>query len=1107
MLWITDFGLAKATTDENLTHTGDIIGTIRYMSPERFQGRCDARSDVYALGLTLYELLAKRPAFPEADRGRLIKQASDTEPPALRQLDHKLPRDLATIVHKAIEREPSDRYRTAEDLAEDLRRFLQDRPITARPITAAEQLWRWCKRNPLVAGLAAGLLMTLVTGLVAVSGLSVRLWAVAGERSRLYDAERERSAQLRVETGAARTAEELAKRRVYFAQMNLMQRIWEDWNGEGFFRTLAEQLPENQRGVDRRGWEWYYWQRQGKAGHTTLKGHTGRVTCVAYSPDGTRFASASADQTVKVWDLATGQVVHTLTGHGGVVRSVAYSPDGTRIVSGGGEDGMITVWDAANGDRLLKFKAHNGWTNSVAFSPDGSRVASGGEDQAVRVWDVASGRRTRALAGHTGGVTDVAFSPDGSCIASGSLEDGTVRLWDAASGQATRTLTGHDLRGCLWGVAFSPDGSRIASGGGEDGTITVWDTANGEKLLYIKAHNGWTNSVAFSPDGSRIASSGEDQAVRVWDAASGQATRTLRGHTDWVRCVAFSPDGSRIASASDDQTVRVWEVASGQGQESLFLRGHAARFQRVAFSPDGTRIASAGWIDRTVRLWDAATGQELLTLRGHGNRVRCVAFSPDGKRLATAGWGTARVWDLTTGHEALTLRGRFENVLDLAFSPDGTRIASADNDPLVRLWDAATGQEMLTLKGHTGAVRCVAFSPDGLRIASGGSDNTLRVWDVATGHEVHALRGHTFVLDCVAFSPDGSRIASASKDQTVKVWDLATGQVVHTLTGHGGVVRCVAYSPDGTRIASAGDDTSVKVWDAAMGEEILTLKGHAHGVWGVAFSPDGSRIASASLDRTVRVWDARYATPESVALDEARGLVRFLVDRLASQAEVRHRINRDKTRSAAVRAAALEMARGFWEMRVYHRAEEIVEPLFNRLYLRDEVIDTLRAQPAPDSEVQAACLKLAQSWGEASEDCHRAAVLLILKPGQPAASYERGLRLARAACRAEPGVGKFRSTLGIAEYRAGLVPEALATLTRSNALNQGKRTEDLAFVAMAHQRLGQIAEARVMLDRLRDLMRQREFAGDQGDYGRAFLAEAEVVVLYDPVFPGDPFSR
>jgi hypothetical protein len=299
----------------------------------------------------------------------------------------------------------------------------------------------------------------------------------------------------------------------------------------------------------------------------------------------------------------------------------------------------------------------------------------------------------------------------------------------------------------------------------------------------------------------------------------------------------------------------------------------------------------------------------------------------------------------------------------------------------------------------------------------------------------------------------------------------------------------------------------VKVWDAATGEEVLTLKGHAHGVFGVAFSPDGSRIASASLDGTVRVWDAGEATPESHARDEARGLVLYLVDRLASQAQVRDRVTRDKTRSAAVRAAALEMARGFWEMRVNRRAEEIVEPLFNRLLLSEEVIDALRAQPAADPEVLAACVKLAKTWSESSEACNKAAVLLILNPGQPAASYERGLRLARAASRQEPGNGGFLQTLGIAQYRVGLVPEALVTLTRSNALNQGKGPADLAFLAMARQRLGQTAEARAMLDRLRDLMRQGDRVGSQGDLDRAFLAEAEAVVLYDPMFPADPFSR
>ncbi len=290
IVWIADFGLAKATTDDDLTHTGDIIGTIRYMAPERFHGHCDARSDVYGLGLTLYELLAKRPAFDEADRGKLIKQVTESEPVSLRKMNRAIPSDLATVVHKAIEREPSHRYHTAEDL----RRLIEDRPIAARQITAIEQVWRWCKRNPLAARLSASLLTTLVTGLLVVSVLFLRLWAVAAERGRLYLAESERSEQLREVSAQASSEAEGANRRLYGVRMNLVQRFWEEWNPEGFRQTLAEQLPENQRGIDRRGWEWYYWQRKVSSGHTTFQGHTGVVWGVAFSPDGSRIASASA---------------------------------------------------------------------------------------------------------------------------------------------------------------------------------------------------------------------------------------------------------------------------------------------------------------------------------------------------------------------------------------------------------------------------------------------------------------------------------------------------------------------------------------------------------------------------------------------------------------------------------------------------------------------------------------------------------------------------------------------------------------------------------------------------------------------------------------------
>jgi hypothetical protein len=370
------------------------------------------------------------------------------------------------------------------------------------------------------------------------------------------------------------------------------------------------------------------------------------------------------------------------------------------------------------------------------------------------------------------------------------------------------------------------------------------------------------------------------------------------------------------------------------------------------------------------------------------------------------------------------------------------------------------------------------------------------------------LKGHGSEVMSVAFSPDSSRLASASGDHTVKVWDAATGQQTLTFKGHTDGVNSVAFSPDGSRLASASRDRTVKVWDAATGQVTLTLKGHTREVTNVAFSPDGSRIASASYDGTVKVWDACGVTPALLVRDEARGLILFLIDHLATEAELRDRIARDRTRSPAVRAAALDMVSSFWAARIRRRAEAIVEPLFARIVLRDDVLAALQAQPAADPAIQAACLELAGTWTEPASECNDAGFALVRDPGRPEEDYRRGLRLAEAAWRREPGNGSFLNTLGVAQYRSDLAAPALATLMRSDALNGGKEPSDLAFLAMAHQRLDQPAEARAALVRLRDMIaRRRGLALAQVAEDRAFLAEAEAVILYDPVFPEDPFAR
>jgi WD40 repeat protein len=790
---VTDFGLAKQLeTDSGLTGSGQIMGTPSYMPPEQAGGKrgdVGPASDVYALGATLYALITGRPPFQAATPMDTLLQVLGQDPVPVRQLNVTVPKDLETICLKCLEKDPRRRYGSARALAEELNRFLSGEPIVARPVGAAERAVKWMRRRPVIAGLTAAVVVAVLGGMIG-TGLALR---------------------------AALHQTELAERRLYDVRMNLVQRYWEDYNGQLFQQGLDEQLPASQGGIDRRGFEWFYWQRKISSGHITLKGHTSWVTSVAFCPDGKRrVASASLDGTVKVWDAATGQETLKLGAvSGDNVWGVAFSPDGLRIASAGNR--TVKVWDTATGQKTLTLEGHTGVVTSVAFSPDDSRLASTSLDQTVKVWDAATGQVKHTLKGHTGRVTSVAFSPDSQRLASAG-QDGTVKVWDASTGHEIRTL-----KGAGGSVAFSPDGQRLVSAG-QDGTVKVWDASTGQETLTLKGHTGGVMSVAYSPDGKWIASGSFDATVKVWDAATGQETLTLgavsgaRGNTGQVESVAFSPDDKRFASASVDQTVKVWGVASGQ--ETLSLKGHTGRVFSVALSPDGTRLASAaGDIvgPGEVKVWDTATGREILAIRGHIGPTISVAFSPDGTRLAAAaGKQTVTVWDLATGRETLTftLEGHTNQVVRVTFSPDGSRLASASGDQTVKVWDAVTGQESVTLKGHSGGVNSVAFSPDGKRLASASVDRTVKVWDAATGQETLTLKGHTGVVTSVAFSPDGSRLASASQDQTVKLWDTATGQETLTLKGHTSAVNSVAFSHDITRLASSSVDGTVKMWDA-----------------------------------------------------------------------------------------------------------------------------------------------------------------------------------------------------------------------------------------------------------------------------------------------------
>jgi WD40 repeat protein len=520
------------------------------------------------------------------------------------------------------------------------------------------------------------------------------------------------------------------------------------------------------------------------AGHATPDHETDCT--VAFSPDGTRLAGVRGGPTdpeagpagaeVKVWDAATGREVLTLRGHTGEVISAAFSPDGTRLASAGlvydaqkNTSGELKVWTLETGRELFG-KGTAEVVNGLAFSPDGRRLAAASSDSSVSVLDASDGHELFALKGHTLDVLGVAYSPDGSRLATASA-DRTLRVWDARTGRELFSLQGHT--DTVWGVAWSPDGTRLASAS-DDRMVKVWEARASQEPLTLRGHTVEVRGVAFSPDSQRLASAGRDGAVKVWDAATGRLGLTLDGQGGPVQGVAFSPDGGRLAAANEDGTVKVWDAQTGG--LALILAGHKGSVRAVAYSPDGTRLASASE-DGTVKLWDAQTGGEALVLKVHTLPVLSVAFRPDGRRLASAvADGTVRVWDVGTGQQIDSIQGHGGPVQGVAYSPDGRHLASAGMDKAVKLWKLeAAGTRFPSPQDHTAYFLSVAFSPDGRRLATAAFGQTVKVWDVETAQELLSFRGPPGWGRSVTFSPDGRRLAAANGDATVTVWDAGPG--------------------------------------------------------------------------------------------------------------------------------------------------------------------------------------------------------------------------------------------------------------------------------------------------------------------------------------------
>jgi WD40 repeat protein len=869
---IMDFGLARATAlPAEITQAGTVLGTPEYMSPEQVlePDRVDGRTDVYSLGATLYEALTGEVPF----RGLthlVLQQVVSDDPRPPRRLNDTIPRDLETICLHCLQKEAGKRYASAAALAEDLRRFLAAEPIQARPVRAWERIVKWARRRPAAAALVA---VSSLASLLLVTGLVVGILLLADKQRQTETALDDkgqaygREKQAREEIDSAYQRE---RRASYFNGIALAEREISAHNW-GRAEELLDQCEEH-----RRRWEWCFLKRLCHAEPVTLplreRSTMGEGYDLAFSPDSRLLAVPNGDETIKIWDVFTGQELFVLRGHSQRVLCVAFSPDGRRLASTS-EDKTVKIWDIdprrprGVNHPALPLGGHNDRVMGVVFSPDGQYLASASADESVKVWDSTTGQLLHDLPGQSRSnlYVAMAFSPNSRWLAFGSGDD-AVKVCDLTTGQEIFTLLGHSQQ--VFRVAFTPDGRRLVSAA-RDRLVRLWDLKPNEPGVLtprftLGEHSMGVWSVAFSPDGQRLAVGGgrSDAVVRLYDVETGQIVFRFQGHIERVVSVAFSPDGRRLVSAGLDKNVRLWD--SETGYEVLTLRGHTDLVGRVLFSPDGQRVASAS-ADGTAQIWDAApldanSDPRIRTFPGHAGVVRDVVFSPDGLSLASASADhTVKIWDAAAGREIRTLRGHTNAVFSVVFSPDGRQLLSGGNDRTARLWDAHTGEKVFTLSEFSEVVHTVAFRPDGKAMATGSMQN-VQLWDPRTGHAlVPPLRDEAFYVACVRFSPDGKFLATAGIHLSVCIRDGTTGKVIRHFEGHRTRVFAVAFSPDGQLLASGDGDSQVKIWDAATAHEECTLSGHTGYVVGIAFSPDGRYLATASWGEII-VWDARNRT-------------------------------------------------------------------------------------------------------------------------------------------------------------------------------------------------------------------------------------------------------
>jgi len=903
---IIDFGIAKATSGQVLTDKTlftafeQFIGTPAYMSPEQAEMSTldiDTRSDIYALGVLLYELLTGQTPFDQkelvaaglSEMRRIIREQEPLRPSTristleaadqttvakrrhaeLPQLIHVVRGDLDWIVMKCLEKDRTRRYETANGLAHDILCHLNNEPVLARPPSKLYRFQKLVRRNKLVFTAAAAVSGVLVLGVIVSTWQAVRATRARHEAVEARNHEqglREAAQQAQANEAQMRERAEKqeleARQRAYASDMNVAKQAL-DGNNLGRAQELLDRQRPQPGQRDLRGWEWrYLWQQCRSDALFTLCQKSSEIFSLAVSSDGNWLAMGAYNKGgLSVWDLRTRQELIRLVESEVLVRA-AFSPTepllaftSSTVSSSGQARITLRLWNTATRQMVAEFPLDNECIG-LAFAKDGRTLITSTVRGYIILWRMPDGTKLASYPSEqtrVGPSTGFAATPDLS-LAAYWLRLGRIRVIDLRDGKELWTAVA--AKEFVTALAFSPDGKTLASAGGfVESDIRLWDVATGKEIGKLEGHGSWVSSLVFWPDGKKLASSSADQTIRIWDIASRKCLDVLRGHRQEVWRLALLPDDKTLVSGVKDGTVGFWDTSvTHLKQPRITIPENVATW---CFAPDGRSVLTLNDQGQVSR-WTGPDFQQKVALLEVGTNFYDVFFSSDGRFVAVSFTnGVFQTWDLTRRILSHQLTNTTGKVWTASFLADGNKLVNYSvSGNLFHEWNLTTGLEIQSWQAPAGDVFAFCLSPDERLFVAIGYYMGEVVFRNLANESNPKVDLDVLEAEGACFSPDGKLFAVASSMGCAWVWETATWREVATLRGVLLGVHSVAFSGDGKRLATGGGDAALKLWDTESWQEALTLEGQGSLLMGTAFSPDGNAILAVNHAGIVHIWRA-----------------------------------------------------------------------------------------------------------------------------------------------------------------------------------------------------------------------------------------------------------